>query len=121
MTTETPRSPRTHRQSTGNLPPVSWPRLRWGAVLVALLALCMAALWLWSHGSERRALLAMDPAQRRVLFEETRAGYRTMCASPGVEGLALRCRNQAEFLRDFPECDGACQAELLPSLNLPTR
>lgn len=121
MTTETPQQPRFHFQTSGERPVARWPWLRWMVVLVVLIAGCLAALWLWSRASERHALREMDPAQRRVLFEETFATYRTMCGSPGVDGLALRCRSQADFLADFPECDASCRTELAPTLNRASR
>lgn len=121
MTTETPRHPGLRMGTEDNRPPARWPWLRMLVVLVVLLAGCLAVLWMWSRTSERRSLAAMDPAQRSVLFEETHASFRTMCTGPGVDGLAMRCRSQAEFLANFPECDAACRTELSASLRRPSR
>jgi hypothetical protein len=87
-----------------------------GSVLVVMLG-----VWLWLQGDEDRALKAMAPAQRQVLFQETQASFRTLCLSDAGPHFQPRCQQQAVFLHRFSECDDACRQELAAFLPRPTR
>lgn len=93
-----------------------------GLRLVVMGAVALGALgvWVWVHGSEEGALLAMSPAQRTVLFQEAWEDQRTRClGGEGPRDTESRCRQRAEYLLRFPQCDEACRAELAPSLQGP--
>jgi cytochrome b pre-mRNA-processing protein 3 len=86
-----------------------------GAILLVLLG-----LWLWMRGSEGGALRAMSPAQRQALYQETWRDQRARCLGAERADSTGQCQHRAEFLLRFPQCDGACRAELAPSLALPS-
>jgi cytochrome b pre-mRNA-processing protein 3 len=91
-----------------------------GLLAVALVAAAISLL-VWCSGQERRAIGKMEAADRRALFEETLAGFHTLCEPLQQEALRPRCRAEAEFLLQFPECDEACQILVAPHLGSPTR
>lgn len=97
-------------------PPPSSNRWRRMAVLGAI-ALGSLGVWLWVHGSEGGAIRAMSPAQQVALYTETWADQREKClAAAGRIDTEERCRQRAEVLLHFPQCDEACRAELAPFL-----
>jgi cytochrome b pre-mRNA-processing protein 3 len=71
----------------------------------------MILSWLWERGAEKRALMNLSPQERRPVYTRELENLHVLCGDgPGKEAMAERCRTQAEFLLDFPECDAACQA-----------
>jgi cytochrome b pre-mRNA-processing protein 3 len=100
-------------------PPPSASKWRRMAVLGAI-ALVSLGMWLWVHGSEDGAIRAMSPAQRQALYTELWEDLRQRCHGPeGRLDTEERCRQRAEYLLRFPQCDEACRAELAPSLPPP--
>jgi hypothetical protein len=97
----------------------------WLLLLVAMAALVLAgvvALGIGERGSERRALEAMDPTQRRELYEETRRASETMCEQArSKDALEDRCIELMGLLAAFPECDDACRAFAAAHERGPTR
>ncbi|WP_044278278.1 hypothetical protein [Myxococcus stipitatus] len=77
-------------------------------VRVFLLGGAMAAVVGWL-ASERRAVLSLEPEARAAAFQEEWAGFQRLCAGPTHQGFVPRCREQARFLLNFPECQGDCQ------------
>jgi cytochrome b pre-mRNA-processing protein 3 len=101
-------------------PPPSGSRWRRWAVLGAI-ALGSLGVWLWVHSSEGGAIRAMSPAQQAALYAETWKDQRVKClAAEGRIDTEARCRQRAEYLLLFPQCDEACRAELAPLLPRPT-
>lgn len=75
-------------------------------VLIFLLA-CALAVYL--HARLTRDLRGLPAPERRVLYERTLETLRTSCThSPGPP-LTDYCRDQANFIERFPECDSACR------------
>ena len=68
------------------------------------------------------AVRRLPEAERRALYARTLRTLEASCApterSPGLDDY---CREQAEFLLNFPECDVACRALSLKYSGLPTR
>jgi hypothetical protein len=94
-------------------------RLRKGLVLGAVL-LGSVGVWLWVQGSEGGGLRAMSPAQREAFYQEAWAAQRAKCLHPdGPRDPESRCRQRAQYLLQFPQCDEACRTELAPSLQGP--
>ncbi|MFP2926736.1 hypothetical protein ACLESO_16310 [Pyxidicoccus sp. 3LG] len=93
------------------------------AVLLGGVLLVLGVVWLYLQGGENRALNAMAPVQRAVLFQETRDSFRLMCITDaGINArFADRCQKQADFLTRFPECDEACRQEVAPALRSAVR
>lgn len=86
-----------------------------GAVLLGLVG-----VWMWVQGSEGGALRAMSPAQREAFYQETWKAQRAKClGDAGPTEPESRCRQRAQYLLQFPQCDEACRAELAPSLQGP--
>ncbi|RKG96670.1 hypothetical protein [Corallococcus carmarthensis] len=79
-----------------------------------LLLWTLAAVALASTCSDRRRLQGLSPKERAALYQRTSDEFRTLCEGPHARDFLLRCREQARFLRDFPECDDACRARLTP-------
>src|SRR5262245_22493459 len=76
-----------------------------GSLTCAVIVLWMA----WSMTADRRAIARLPAEQRRVVYEHTLTSIRTMCTSLDDPAIRRRCREQAEFLTTFPECDAECQ------------
>ncbi|HZR84431.1 MAG TPA: hypothetical protein VFD92_25255 [Candidatus Binatia bacterium] len=108
------------------VPPSEDPRrdrrervLIWLVTLVSLIALVG---WIaWSVSEERRAIAHMPPEQRRVIYDHTMDTIRSMCADRSDAAIRQRCREQAQFLLAFPECDADCEQALEPLFQHPTR
>lgn len=95
------------------------PRKPWliRAAVVGAIALGCLGVWLWVQSSEGGALRALSPAQREALFKETWKDQRMKCpTSAKPVDTPERCRQRAEFLLLFPQCDEACRAQLAPAL-----
>jgi hypothetical protein len=56
----------------------------------------------------RTTVAHLATAKRQALYEARMEAFRLQCV-PLEEALATQCRRDAEFLRLFPECDGACR------------
>jgi cytochrome b pre-mRNA-processing protein 3 len=97
-----------------------WKTLVRVATWVVLVLLLVAGLQ-WVLGAERRAVKGMEPAKRAVLFQESFESFETLCREDPGGALTSSCRRQARFLRQFPECGGACRSRLSPYLSTWTR
>ncbi len=96
-------------------PPRESKGRRW--VVIGAVAVVSLIVWVWVHRSEEGAVRAMSPAQREAFYKEAWADQRTKClAASGPLEPEGKCRQRAEFLLLFPQCDEACRAELAPSL-----
>ncbi|WP_426734148.1 hypothetical protein [Myxococcus faecalis] len=84
----------------------------WWRDLLCILALgASLALVVGWLGSERRAVLSLEPEERALVFQESWDGFQRLCSASSPPGLSARCREQARFLLLFPECQGACQEQ----------
>jgi hypothetical protein len=95
-----------------------------GLLVALVVGLLAAAVLLWAGGlvGERRALLRMNPEERRGLYDETRRNAEAICSRAGTEpALRDRCIDSASFLLAFPECDEACQTFARAHGREPTR
>jgi hypothetical protein len=92
------------------------------AFRIAIVVLPLLAMlgWIWVLGAERRAIDAMPPEERAVVYTETLDAFATMCAPPR-DGLFDHCRAQAAFLLKFDECDEDCRARVSPLLRWRSR
>lgn len=68
----------------------------------------LAAYLVWEQGAVDRALRALPAEERHAQFLRTAEELRTVCADP-PQPLRSHCREQAEFLVRFPECDAECR------------
>lgn len=77
---------------------------------VALAAVAVVALLSWHQGDERRAIAALPASERATLYAGELEIFQTLCGiSPRPDALERTCREKAEFMLQFPECDQACQ------------
>lgn len=97
----TPVEPRTDSRATVDL-----RTLLVGFLIVA----CAFALYVWLDALERDTLRSLPEAERRALFEQTRASVETVCRVRRDEAATSLCAEQAERLLQFPECDADCRA-----------
>jgi hypothetical protein len=84
-------------------------------------ASALLAWMLWSMNAERRSIARMPAEQRRVIYDHAIEGLRALCREPVDPTMRRRCREQAEFLAAFPECDAACEELIDPLLRRPVR
>jgi hypothetical protein len=68
-------------------------------------------LWFRAATGPRRAVMELPLTERRALYERTLQTLRASCdAKRGDDGLSDYCRQQADFILLFPECDAVCVA-----------
>jgi hypothetical protein len=82
----------------------------WGIVLAFVIVAVPFALWLQAESGKQRAIRELPEAERKALYERTLSTLETTCALRGSDGLAKYCRDQAELIVRFPECDRRCNA-----------
>jgi hypothetical protein len=86
------------------------------------LACALFASWISSDAAQRDALGRLPEPERRALYERTLHTLDSTCDTAArPDGLADFCREQAEFVRHFPECDTACRALAQRSVPPPSR
>jgi hypothetical protein len=93
--------------------------LRWlagGLVVVALSA--TAAFHQMQLGREVNHL---PEPERRALYHRTLETLKTTCTNASGPTLREYCREQAEFMKDFSECDDSCRALVLQLTITPPR
>lgn len=91
------------------------------AILIAL-ATGTVILWLWSRADEARGLLELPARERQELFEATRRTLQSVCVPKRrIVDLEDYCREQAIFIRRFPDCDAACEELAQHAGSQPTR
>lgn len=90
-------------------PPPSLCRLilMWLGGLLALSLVVVLALYI--HTRLDRELQDVPEAERRALYERTLETLRTSCMQARGPTFTDYCREQADFIRRFPECDSECR------------
>lgn len=89
-----------------------WVGLR-KIVLVTLGVLAVVAgigYWIWSQGTERRALAALPASERQELFHRTVESLRFCQAHARQDSFREYCEQQASLAVSFPDCGGPCRA-----------
>jgi hypothetical protein len=77
---------------------------------VALLATGAIALWLRHEVAERRAISRLPVEERAELFRREINAFQALCGrGPRTDALQAQCKEKAEFILKFPECDQSCQ------------
>jgi hypothetical protein len=85
--------------------------------LVAVLSFLVAL----EHGrSLRSAVHRLPSPERTASLQRALVDLRTVCERP-AEGLESHCREQAEFVLGFVECDAACRELALHQLAVQPR
>jgi|RhiMethySRZTD1v2_1073278.scaffolds.fasta_scaffold449380_3 hypothetical protein len=79
-----------------------------GAAL-ALIAVVVLALWSWREGAEQRAIGQLPADERAELYRRELGSFRTLCGQgPREDELQKQCKDKAQFIVEFPECDEEC-------------
>jgi hypothetical protein len=78
-------------------------------VLVLFIAFVVALL-LRGPLQERETIRSMPEPERRAAFDKEMAAFKALCIEGPGSQLDARCRERAEFLEQFPECDQSCRA-----------
>jgi hypothetical protein len=92
------------------------------SVAIAAAVISVLALWTADHRAERGAIEQLPAQDRRALYERTLHTLRSSCDPRTLpDGLGDFCREQAEFVTQFPECDAACRALAKAHESKPTR
>jgi hypothetical protein len=74
-----------------------------------LLALVVGFAWfVWSQGSEQRAIRDLPQDERRALLSRTLENLKSVCAAPD-DGIRGWCQEEANLALGFPECDDGCK------------
>ncbi len=93
-----------------------WRWLAGGLVVVAL-----AAFAILQQSGREHEVRNMPASERGALYQRTLETLKTTCANTTGSTLKEYCRNQAEFIELFPECDDACRAWVLQLTSSPAR
>ena len=85
-------------------------------------SLAIVAGSMWSSGREREALLQMSPEARARVYEGAISTLAQMCPERKMDiEVPERCRRDAQFLSQFPECDDECRRLVAANTPKPTR
>jgi hypothetical protein len=76
---------------------------------IALAVLATIATVIWHLGAERRAIRNLPPVERQAAYARTFESFRSLCGADRADSLRENCRQQAQLLLDFPECDSFCE------------
>jgi hypothetical protein len=77
--------------------------------LAALLVVGLISYWVWSLGEEQRAIRDMPITERRAFYHRTLQNLTSLCMGSEAAQLVIFCREEAERILLFPECDHQCQ------------
>jgi len=78
-------------------------------IAFALAAAVVMALLSWHQGDERRALAALPAGERAAIYAMDLESFQSLCGrARRPDALERACREKAEFMLLFPECDQAC-------------
>jgi hypothetical protein len=92
------------------------PAWRWFAG--ALVVIALAALGIHQGGGPEREVRSLPASERHALYLRTLEILKTTCVHAAGATLLDHCREQAEFIKLFSECDDTCRAlvvQLTPS------
>ena len=92
-----------------------------GAALL-LLTIGAIVLWVRYQGEERRAVSHLPAEERSELYRRELRSFRSLCGQgPRKDALERQCKEKAEFILQFPECDRDCQLIARSHLQRATR
>jgi cytochrome b pre-mRNA-processing protein 3 len=92
-----------------------------GPILMGLVLVAMLGVVAWLAGSENTRSGPLREPERQALYERTLGTLSEFCdPKRGLKGIDDFCRQQADFILRFPQCDTACRALVAP-YHRPTR
>jgi hypothetical protein len=89
--------------------------------IIALAAVASAVGVVAYQRSEAAEVRSLPSAERATLYERTLETLNSTCAHTRGEALVGYCREQAEFLARFPECNDDCQQTCRQFFPRPTK
>jgi hypothetical protein len=89
-------------------PPARKSRFTTRSLWLALAIALGVGFWVWSEGSEQRAIHRLPRDERLALYQRTLENVRTICVSQDL-ALGPYCAEQARILLLFAECDDECR------------
>lgn len=89
------------------------------AAAIATLATLCGAVVLQTR--LERDLTELPTPERHALYERTRETLRSSCPQARDPDVAEHCRQQAEFIRRFPECNAECRELAAHVAHQPSR
>jgi hypothetical protein len=95
------------------------PFWRWLAGTLVVGAL--AALFVYRQTESEREVRNMPAAERRALYQRTLGTLKGTCLSDMGPTMKDYCREQAEFIELFSECDASCRTLVMQLTAVPTR
>ncbi|MCC6214441.1 MAG: hypothetical protein IT376_06205 [Polyangiaceae bacterium] len=81
--------------------------LAWLAAALVLVSALVAVVFMQTRLD--RELSQLPEPERRALFERARATLRSTCAQASGPEVTKYCRQQADFIKRFPERDSECR------------
>lgn len=84
-------------------------RIPIAAVVVGVVLLVMAGATVLNDWNAQQELARMPDDARRALYMRVHDALHSACPHAQGEKLREYCRDQAEFLSRFSECDDSCQ------------
>jgi cytochrome b pre-mRNA-processing protein 3 len=78
-------------------------------VAAALLALAASGSWLWQLHLSQRELQELAPSDRQAFYGRTLETLTSVCVRANGPDLGDYCREQANLIARFPECDKSCR------------
>lgn len=91
----------------------------WGTILLCLAA--FAGISFWESERDASSVRSMPEGERKALYERTMETLRTVCSGEHASAVPDLCRDQAELVVTFPECDDACRELARRHQPKPTR
>lgn len=90
------------------------------AVILAVVG--AIASWLWHRAAEPRAVRELPASERAELFSREFDAFQALCGrGPRTDALQAQCKEKAEFILEFPECDQPCEQLARSHIPKPTR
>ncbi|MFO0589495.1 MAG: hypothetical protein U0441_18300 [Polyangiaceae bacterium] len=90
-----------------------------GAPILAVVALLTT--WIWYAGCLDREISDLPEGERQALYQRTLATLRQTCSESPGPAMTDYCREQAELIQHFPECDEDCHLLARRFLHVPAR
>jgi cytochrome b pre-mRNA-processing protein 3 len=89
------------------------------AAAITLLA-ALSGVVIWQTRLERD-LTELPTPERQALYERTRETLRSSCLQARDPDVAEHCRQEAEFITRFPECNAECRELAAHFAHRPSR
>jgi hypothetical protein len=77
-------------------------------LMISVVVIGGACAWAWMATEQDRAIRAMSPDDRLAFYQRTLQNLQSVCAGQFDGRLQKFCREQAQLVVRFPECDEQC-------------